>query len=374
MKSLLLLLAGMLPLLVHAQKPNSELQTTVDSFRQTYRVPAIAVSVIYQDEIRYAWSGTRSIENGEPIDAASKFQLSSNTKAITATIAARLVEKGVVDWKTTLAEAVPELRDNIIPAYRTVTLADFLSHRAGLPPFEDDQSSEWKEMPDDIETASNPRLAFATYALNLPLVDLTTGEDHYSNGGYIIAALMLEKQSGQSWPALVDAFFSARQWDYFMGFPSEEGKEGTRGHQRKALAFLSANKYRTVRTDEEQFLPDYFSPAGNLSLNLIDYSQFIQLHLRGLLGTSNILSADTYEYLHYGLPSYALGWYNGQIGDTEQRFSYHGGSLGTFSSAAILSADRQVAIVILINADGKQVTKLKTELRQALWQQYGIKG
>lgn len=198
MKSLLLLLASMLPLVVHTQTPDSQLQTTLDSFRQAYRVPAISASVIYQDEIRYAWSGAKSMENEEPIDASSKFQLSSNTKAITATIAAHLVEKEIVDWQVTLVEALPELVDDIIPAYQQVTL-------------------------------------------------------------------------------------------------------------------------------------------------------------------------------HYGFPNYALGWYNGQIGDTEQRFSYHGGSLGTFSSAVILSADRQVAIVILINADGKQVTRLKTELRKALWEQYGRK-
>ena len=97
----------------------------------------------------------------------------------------------------------------------------------------------------------------------------------------------------------------------------------------------------------------------------------MQLHLKGLLGDNNFLLSESYERLHFGLADYALGWYNGYIGKTTQRFSYHGGSTGTFSSAIMLSPDRGVGIIILVNAESKAVQKLKTELRELLWTRFG---
>lgn len=81
-------------------------------------------------------------------------------------------------------------------------------------------------------------------------------------------------------------------------------------------------------------------------------------HLEGLLGKDNILQSSTYKKLHYGLEKYSLGWYNGNIGDTNQKFSYHGGSLGIYSSAIMVSADREVAMTILINSDDKMTAEL----------------
>ena len=83
-----------------------------------------------------------------------------------------------------------------------------------------------------------------------------------------------------------------------------------------------------------------------------------------------MLSASTYQYIHYELPAYGLGWYNGFIGDSEQRFSYHGGSIGSYSSAVFLSRDHEIGIVILINADGKKVTEVKNLIREELWDTY----
>ena len=95
------------------------------------------------------------------------------------------------------------------------------------------------------------------------------------------------------------------------------------------------------------------------------------MHLKGLMGESKFLNPETFQKLHFGFPDYSLGWYNGNIVETDQKFSYHGGSLGTFSSAVIISSDRKLAIIILINSDDKNTNKLKNELRTKLWQEYG---
>lgn len=153
-----------------------------------------------------------------------------------------------------------------------------------------------------------------------------------------------------------------------IGDPGQEDHEQTHGHSEKTGSRFRSHPYRVVQPQSAFLLPEYLWPAGHLSFSLEQLSVLTQWQLKGLLGENNLLSANTYQYLHYGLDYYTLGWYNGYIGETENRFSYHGGSLGTYSSAILRSPDRAVAILVLIIADGPRVQKMKDALRQRLWQ------
>nr|MBX2876371.1 beta-lactamase family protein [Saprospiraceae bacterium] len=142
-------------------------------------------------------------------------------------------------------------------------------------------------------------------------------------------------------------------------------------HRRRFLGRLSGRRYQPLPPINEFAMEAYFAPAGDVSINLLDLATWVQYHLRGLLGEGILIRPETYQKLHYGWPDYSLGWYNGMIGDGPERFSYHGGSLGTFSSAILLSPDREAGIIILVNAESKQVQQLKEELRVELWKRFG---
>ncbi|MEO9871887.1 serine hydrolase domain-containing protein [Ekhidna sp.] len=334
---------------------------TTNEFRDRFKVPGLAVGIIFPDTTFMAVSGVKRNGSNRLIDFDSKFQLASNTKAITATIAADLVEDGVIEWDSKLLDVVPEL-SKCHESYHNLTLSQLLNHRAMLPAFEDNKSKEWRGIPKGIENSINPRLAYAEYALDLEPMNI--GTHSYSNAGYIIAALMLEKATNKQWSQLVFDFCMKIKIDAFCGFPAEEDLEETNGHQKKV------GDYKPVDFDQETELGSYFSPSGNFSLSIRDLSKVVGHHLEGLLGIDNVLKSETYEYLHYGYEEYSLGWYNGNVGDTDQRFSYHGGSLGTFSSAVLISPDRKLGIVILVNADGRQITDMKNELRIKLWDRF----
>ena len=77
--------------------------------------------------------GVRSVTRQEPILLSDPFVIGSCGKSMTATVAARLVARGVIRFETTLAEAFPELAPSMQPAYRGATLQALLSHRSGLP-------------------------------------------------------------------------------------------------------------------------------------------------------------------------------------------------------------------------------------------------
>lgn len=80
-----------------------------------------------------AVSGVRRVPDGAAVTLNDLWHLGSNFKAFTAMLAATAVDRGEIEWTTTLAEAFPELEPTMLEAYRGVTLRDLLAHRAGVP-------------------------------------------------------------------------------------------------------------------------------------------------------------------------------------------------------------------------------------------------
>lgn len=341
------------------------LDSIANTYLNEYKIPGLAISVIKPDTTYYGVAGHKRCGSMEGIDLDSKFQIASNAKAITATIAALLIKENMITWDSKITDIISELKGKINPAYESVTLEELLSNRGGIQPFETDSSDEWKHIPNSIKVSSHSKFDFAQYALNLePKIDAEKGHP-YSNGGFIIAALLLERCSNKTWSELIDKFNAQYQVKSSMGFPNQESPNQTFGHKKKR------GKYRPVMPEDEYNFDFDFSAAGNLAISVRDMTTIMSKHLEGLLGQDNVLSSATYKKLHFGFDQYALGWYNGNIGESEQKFSYHGGSLETFSSAIIISADRKIAVIILANADDKKTNKLKDELRIELWEKYG---
>lgn len=341
------------------------LDSIADKYLEEYRIPGLAISVIKPDTIYYGVAGTKRIGSSDKIDIQSKFQIASNTKSITATIAAMLVEENYIQWDSKIIDIVPELNANVRPEYEDITLVQLLSNRAKIQPFESDNSKEWKNIPKTIKTSKNSKLDFAKYALNLKPKINSEKNHSYSNGGFIISALLMERATMKTWESLVKEFNERFEIDASIGFPNQTNSLDTYGHKKKF------GTYKPIEASDEYKFDFDFSAAGNLSISIADLSKVMAQHLDGLLGNDNILSSVTYDKLHYSLDAYALGWYNGFIGESKQKFSYHGGSLETFSSAIILSADRKIGVIILVNADDKNVEELKTKLRKELWETYG---
>jgi CubicO group peptidase (beta-lactamase class C family) len=102
--------------------------------RQKFDVPGLAMAVVTSHGLQSVGAvGVRRRGTEIPVTLADRWHLGSDTKAMTATLIARLVERGQLRWDTTMAEFFPEWADAMDPAFRKVTLPQLLSHRAGLP-------------------------------------------------------------------------------------------------------------------------------------------------------------------------------------------------------------------------------------------------
>jgi len=88
-------------------------------------LPALSVIVTENGEVvESAAVGRRSFAQSTRVTEADFWQAGSLSKAVTATLAARLVELGFINWDTTIAEAFSGYLDQIHPGYHAVTLAE----------------------------------------------------------------------------------------------------------------------------------------------------------------------------------------------------------------------------------------------------------
>jgi CubicO group peptidase (beta-lactamase class C family) len=108
-----------------------------DSIRIAYKIPELSYAVIDSKTIlEIAAIGKHSTELPDTATIDDRFHIGSNTKAMTAFIIAKYVEKGKLKWDTQFFDIFPEWKKNSNVEYHKITLQDLLSHRARIQPFQ----------------------------------------------------------------------------------------------------------------------------------------------------------------------------------------------------------------------------------------------
>ena len=86
---------------------DSELARLIESIRVKEGLIALASGIIYNGRIHsIAAVGTRKCGTDNWVTVKDKFLIGSCTKAFTATLAAMLVEEGLIDWQTTHSRGI----------------------------------------------------------------------------------------------------------------------------------------------------------------------------------------------------------------------------------------------------------------------------
>jgi len=333
-----------------------------DSIRKDYNIPEITYAVIdSKSTLEIAALGKHSIDLPDTATLNDRFHIGSNTKAMTAFIIAKYVEEGKLQWTTKFFDVFPEWKENSKPEYANITLQDLLSHRAGIQPF---QGENDPEIPNFKGTNQEKREQFGRFVLTLePVFSDEQNPFIYSNAGYTLATLMLEKRTGKSWEQLVDKVFNEDlKLNVKFSWPENQKQKDTWGHS------YENGKLIPVPSTVDYHL-DYTEPAGDINIKLNDYIKFIQLNLQGLKGENNYLKADTYKFIHKGIENYSIGWFN--IYENGKEFSTHSGTAGTYYSLVQIDRINGKAYIIFTNSfsqDTKQGVRL---LMRKLKENYG---
>ncbi|HSH96397.1 MAG TPA: serine hydrolase domain-containing protein, partial [Roseimicrobium sp.] len=280
----------------------------LETIRVKHHFPALAAAVVVDGKIVVTNAvGFRKEGGPEQITVDDKFHLGSVTKSMTATVAAMLVEQGTISWTKTIGEAFPEFKGEIHPDYLGVTLEQLLSHRGGAPG--DAPGDLWRDAWMAKGTAAEQRLAFIKGLLARKPESKPGTKFTYSNQGYTIAGVMLEKADSKAWEELLRSmlFEPLGMTNAGFGAPASVGKvDQPWGHNKSLLSGVEP-----VPPGPRADNPLAISPAGAVHCSIGDLAKYAAFHMAGERGESKLLKADSFRKLHTvaeGNKDYALGW------------------------------------------------------------------
>ena len=323
-------------------------------------LPAVQAAVInYDGLVAHGAAGVTVLNGLARVTTDDAFHIGSCTKPFTATIVAMLVEEKKLAWDARVVDVFPEWKQTMRPEYRDVTVADLLSHEAGLPPYGEDE--EIKALPKFSGSHTDRRREFSRYVLEHPPALAPRTAFQYSNAGYDVAAAMAERVSGRSWEELVRQriFEPLHMRSAGFGWPSRVWGHESDGHGR----------LKPVDPRGPYQLPDFIAPSGDLHMSADDLALFIQAHLRAMRGTRTLIAPDTAATMHTRRKKSGLGFGVASVAGFEN-VATHSGSADTFVTVIAIAAKEDVAVAVSTNAAGEREQKAVGQILRDLLTRY----
>lgn len=344
-----------------------DLNDLLEPIRERFELPGLAAALIDGQSILASGAvGVRRLGGDEAVTVHDRWHIGSCTKAITATQAGILVDRGVMDWSLTLGDVFHDIEGRVHGRYREVTIEQILGHRGGLPLLPEGEM--WDVLHSWGPDGETQRQVLAGQLLSAPPASWP-GSTLYSNTGYAIAAAMMERVSGQSWEELVqlDIFEPLRMEHAGFGAPGSahdvDVVEQPWGHRENEKGELVP-----VPPGRGADLPVAFTPASGVHVDLADWAQFAQLHLKGAQGRSVFLEPRTFEVLHtpYGRQAYGMGWSVQKAPWASGDMLVHAGSNKRWYSLAILVPTQDFGILVATNSGGESAREAVEEVSSEL--------
>jgi len=311
--------------------------------QQKSDVPAIAAAIVTSQGLSaFGVTGVRKRGTETPATPHDLWHLGSNTKAMTATLIARLIEQGKLKWDTTLADVFSGSSFKIHPDLKDVTVLHLLSHRSGLPA--NLKLTDYLGADAGRESVRAVKLELAKPPQSAP-----GSKYEYSNLGYIIAGGIVQKVTGKPWQEnMVKQVFVPLEMTS-AGF----GGTGTPGKVDQPWSHTADGK-PVAENGPKIDNPPVMNPAGRVHCTIQDWSKYVADFLRGLNGKPALLAGTAYTKLStppFG-GEYALGWIVAQRDWAGGMVLRHNGS-NTMNYATVWIAPRRdFAILACTNQGG----------------------
>jgi CubicO group peptidase (beta-lactamase class C family) len=332
--------AAVLPAVAHAD--TAQMAMLAEAMEGT-TTPGMAALVIrnFRPE-RELVIGVRRLGSPAPVRPGDRWHLGSDGKAMTATMIARLVERGRLSWDRPLADLLPQFAATMHESYRDVTLTDLMSHRSGLPrDLSESQSEFFNAFHNDAAPLPAQRLSYLDRALREDPIGPKRAEFSYSNTGFVVAAACAEHAGGQSYEALMvrEVFGPLRMRS--ISFNQYGAAIQPSGHRDGRIAD------QTLDTN-----PRMFAPAGGISMSMPDWGRFCIDQMRGHHGQGRLLTADSYRVLHTPHGDFAaLGWgYLPSVFGRQGPALFHAGSDGNWTAVVMLFPETGNGVLVASNA------------------------
>lgn len=330
-------------------------------------VVSCRMSLIEQADLLFAdYTGERPgaavlvIKNGEPIfkkayglahveekiaaTTAHNFRLASITKQFTAMCLMQLVEAGKLTYETSLTEIFTDF-----PEYgHAITIRHLLQHTSGLVDYEDVIPDSITRQVLDHDVLMLMRAQDSTYFA-------PGAKFRYSNSGYAVLAMVVEKVSGKSFATyLHENIFAPLKMTNSMAYEPGVSEVG-----KRAMGYRVEGE-KIVFSDQSQ--TSAVLGDGGIYSSIEDLSQWEQaLYTNKLVSTATLTQAFTPGMRSDGTKlEYGFGWFLDEYRG-HQRMRHSGSTCG-FRNELQLYPESKSAVIILTNRAEPEVETLAHKL------------
>ena len=341
----------------------SNMQQMTDEYESFFRAlikdkdyPGAAFAIVSRDQLHGIGTvGFTTADKKQPINNDTAFRMASVSKTFAAELVGLLVEDGKLDWDAPLTLYVPEFKINGDTSL--IRVSDVLGQSTGLMPhaydnlLEDGKSMQyiWQRM-SDLSYICQPGDCYG-----------------YQNSIYSLVDPMVKNVSSQSYPSLVQQRLfeplgmttASIGYDAFINNPNR-----AEPHARRQ------GKWKTVTVQKNYYDA---APAAGVNASILDMSKWLQAQLGshpdvlspGLIANLRVPRVKTRREMYrkewktmLSNAHYGLGWRVYDIGD--EQLIYHSGWVSGFRADVAYSPERDLGIVVLLNAESSGISELTT--------------
>jgi CubicO group peptidase (beta-lactamase class C family) len=309
-------------------------------------IPGVSLAIVEGDRITHQRGFGRARPGGEAPTPQTPFFIGSITKSFTALAVMQLVEAGKVELDTPVQRYLPWFRVASPKASAQITVRHLLNQTSGIP---ESSGEVTRTNVDDRPDATEQR---ARSLASLKLAHPVGAAVEYSNTNYDLLGLIIEAASDQPYADyLQERIFSPLNMTHTFTSRAVARQSG--------LAMGYRYWFGIPFPASDLPIPHGSLPSGLLISSTEDLARYMIAHLNGgRFGDVSVLSSAAIDELHRGAADYrrmgisagwyAMGWFDGEIGQT--RIVWHGGTMPDYGAYMALLPQQEKGVVLLVNA------------------------
>lgn len=322
------------------------------------QIPGAAYAIVYKDKIISASGyGVREVGSTAPVDAYTVFRIASVSKTFAGGLASILASQGHFRWDEPVTRYLPDFSFKTRSYNNKLKIEHLLAQSTGVIANAYDNLIEANLQPERIlpqfqklDPLCNPGQCYGyqnvLFSLIEPIMQQTTSQDYAS--------------------LLQQNIFSP------LKMPTASvGLDGFLNTENRAIPHVKARGQWHSRTVSESYYR--FAPAAGVNASAIDLGYWL---IAQLGYNPDVLNDDQLTQItskrvrtvrdlrrrlwreHITDAHYALGWRVYQFG--QEQLVYHGGWVQGFRAELAYSKERELGLVILLNAESNVVAELST--------------
>jgi CubicO group peptidase (beta-lactamase class C family) len=329
---------ALLPLLLLCASAPAVRADPVDDYIQAQmkekQIPGLSLAVVRDGNVLFARGyGMANVELRTPATADTVYEIGSMTKQFTAAAVMKLVERGVLSLEERIEHYLPDLPS----AWQEITVRQLLTHTSGIPTYTRAPGAA-KHFRDDYTSKE-----IIALVASRPL-QFRPGESWaYSNTGYFLLGMIVEKLSGMPYATFLEK-------EIF----SPLGMTATRVNNPGAIIPNRASGYtltNDVLANATGMSVTWLLAAGGLISTVQDLAKWdASLYTDRILKPESLREIWTPVRLAGGKTyGYGFGWCITASGG--HRLIFHGGRVEGFCGNITRFTNERLTVILLTNMD-----------------------